>query len=74
MVEPEFLESVKSISMEIFGNVGKGWRPCPVVAPNSLSFSFCLSLSNLTNYKSAAFRSLTILNSATISSTNTADS
>ena len=46
----------------------------PGVAPNSLSFCFCLSLSNLTNYKSAAFRSLTILNSATILSTNTADS
>ena len=38
------------------------------VAPNSLSFGFCLSLSNLTNYKSVAFRSLTILNSATFSS------
>ena len=37
-------------------------------------FCFCLSLSNLTNYKSAVFRSLTILNSGTFSSTNTADS
>ena len=37
------------------------------MAPNSLSF--CLSLSNLTNYKSAAFRSLTILNSSTFSRT-----
>ena len=39
------------------------------VAPNSLSFCFCLSLSNLMNYKSAAFRSLTILNLATFLST-----
>ena len=38
------------------------------VAPNSLSFCFCFRLSNVTNYKSAAFRSPTILNSATFSS------
>ena len=44
------------------------------VAPNSLSFCFCLSLSNLTNYKLVAFRSLAILNSATFLSTNTANS
>ena len=35
-----------------------------LVPPNSLSFCFCLSLSNLTNYKSAAFRSMMTCNSA----------
>ena len=38
------------------------------VPPNSLSFCFCLSLNNLTNYKSAAFKSMTILNLAAFSS------
>ena len=39
-------------------------KPHPHVIINTLSFCLTLSLSNLTNYKSVAFRSLPILNSA----------
>ena len=54
-----------------YDKLRSGFVTCKKVAPNCLSFCFCfcLILSNLTNYKLAAFRSRTILNSVTFLST-----
>ena len=52
-----------------YDKLRSGFVTCKNVAPNSLSFCFCLILSNLTNYKLAAFRSRTILNLVTFLST-----